>query len=88
MDSIINIEFTNYIDSIDNAITGPVIIRFPCFQDKMNGKCNKMRIMQETILKCKEELSVEFGGWMVAACYHIGPHETISETYKKNKGLD
>ncbi|APQ75301.1 MULTISPECIES: MerR family transcriptional regulator [Clostridium] len=85
MDSIINIEFTNYIDSIDNAITGPVIIRFPCFQDKMNGKCNKMRIMQETILKCKEELSVEFGGWMVAACYHIGPHETISETYKKIK---
>ncbi|GAA0742921.1 MerR family transcriptional regulator [Clostridium oceanicum] len=85
MDSIINIGFTNYIDSINNAITGPVIICFPSFKDKMNGKCNKMKIMQETILKCKEELSIEFGGWMAAACYHIGSHETINETYKKIK---
>ncbi|WP_315115335.1 MerR family transcriptional regulator [uncultured Clostridium sp.] len=83
MDSIINIEFTNYIDSIDNAITGPVIICFPSFEDKINGKCNKMRIMQETISECKEEASIEFGGWMAASCYHIGSHETINETYKK-----
>ncbi|MEW9094748.1 MAG: MerR family transcriptional regulator [Clostridiaceae bacterium] len=84
-DSIINIEFTNYIDSINNAITGPVIIRFPSLEDKINGKCNKMRIMQETILKCNEEASTEFGGWMAASCYHIGSHETINETYKKIK---
>lgn len=83
MDSIINIEFNNYIDSINNAITGPVIIHFPCFEDKINGKCSKMKIMQEPILKCKEEESIGFGGWMAAACYHIGNHETISKTYKK-----
>ncbi|WP_035293945.1 MerR family transcriptional regulator [Clostridium sp. KNHs214] len=83
MDSIINIEFNNYIDSIHNAITGPVIICFPSFEDKINGKCSGMKIMQETILKCKEEESVQFGGWMAAACYHIGAHETINETYKK-----
>ncbi|WML34111.1 MerR family transcriptional regulator [Clostridium sp. OS1-26] len=83
MDSIINIEFNNYIDRINNAITGPVIICFPSFEDKINGKCSKMKIMQETILKCKEEESIEFGGCIVAACYHIGAHETINETYKK-----
>ncbi len=83
MDSIINIEFNNYIDSINNAITGPVIICFPSFEDKINGKCSKMKIMQETILKCKEEESIKFGGWMAAACYHIGTHETINKTYKK-----
>lgn len=83
MDSIVNIEFNNYIDSINNAITGPVIICFPSFEDKINGKCGKMKIMQETILKCKEEESIEFGGCIVAACYHIGAHETINETYKK-----
>jgi Predicted transcriptional regulators len=83
MDSIINLEFNNYVDSINNAITGPVIICFPSFEDKINGKCSKMKIMQETILKCKEEKSIEFGGCMVAACYHIGTHETINETYKK-----
>ncbi|SFA99530.1 MerR family transcriptional regulator [Clostridium frigidicarnis] len=83
MDSIINIEFNNYIDSINNAVTGPVIICFPSFEDKINGKCNKIKIMQETILKCKEEVIIEFGGWMAVACYHIGTHETINETYKK-----
>ncbi|MBU5483313.1 MerR family transcriptional regulator [Clostridium sp. MSJ-11] len=85
MDSIINIEFTNYIESINNAITGPVMIHFPSFEDKMNGKCNKMKIMQQTILKCKESETVKFGGFMVASCYHVGSHETISETYKKIK---
>ncbi|MCT8977220.1 MerR family transcriptional regulator [Clostridium sp. CX1] len=83
MDSIINIEFNNYVDSINNAITGPVIINFPSYKDKMNGKCNKMKIMQQTILKCKEEETLEYGGWMAASCYHIGAHENIDETYKK-----
>ncbi len=83
MDSIINIPFTNYIESVNNAITGPVIIQFPSFEDKLNGKCNKMKIMQETILKCKESEAVEYGGYMVASCYHIGAHETIHETYNK-----
>lgn len=85
MECIINIEFNNYIDSINNAITGPVIIWFPSFEDKINGKCSKMKIMQETILKCKDEESIEFGGWLAASCYHIGTHETINETYKKIK---
>ncbi|WP_346916020.1 MerR family transcriptional regulator [Clostridium sp.] len=83
MDSIINIEFNNYIDCINNAITGPVIICFPSFEDKINGRCSKMKIMQETILKCKEEESIEFGGWLAASCYHIGTHETINNTYKR-----
>ncbi len=85
MDCIINIEFNNYIDSINNAITGPVIICFPSFEDKINGKCSKMKIMQETILKCKDDESIEFGGWLAASCYHIGTHETINETYIKIK---
>ena len=85
MDSIINIEFTNYIDSINNAITGPVMICYPSYKDKMEGGCNKMRIMQETILKCEKANQINFGGCMVASCYHVGAHETISETYKKIK---
>ncbi|KZL90901.1 MerR family transcriptional regulator [Clostridium magnum] len=83
MDSIINIEFNNYIDNINNAITGPVIINFPSYKDKMNGKCNKMKIMQQTVLKCKEEETIEYGGWMAASCYHIGAHDSVDKTYKK-----
>ena len=44
MESIINIDFTNYIESINNEITGPVIINFPSFQERMDGKSNKIRI--------------------------------------------
>lgn len=83
MDSIINIEFTNYIESIKNAITGPVVIQFPSFKDKVEGKCKNIRIMQETILKCDADKSIEYGGEMVISCYHIGSHSTIEETYKK-----
>lgn len=83
MDSIINIEFTNYIESVKNAITGPVIIMFPSFDDKINNRCNKIRIMQKTILRCEEEQLTDFGGSMVVCCYHIGSHDTINETYEK-----
>ncbi|MGL4731917.1 MAG: MerR family transcriptional regulator [Clostridium sp.] len=85
MDSIINLEFNNYIDSIGNAVTGPVIICFPSFEDKINGKCKNIKIMQQTILKCKDEISVSFGGFMAVSCYHIGAHEKINATYKKMK---
>ena len=83
MNSIINIEFNNYIDNMNNAVTGPVIICFPSFKEKIEGKCNKVRIMQETILNSKEEVSEAFGGWMAISCYHIGDYKTINETYKK-----
>lgn len=85
MESTINIDFNNYVESIDNAITGPVIICFPSFEDKTKGKCKKVKILQEAILKCKEEELEEFGGCMVVSCYHIGEHETINETYEKIK---
>ncbi len=83
MESIINIDFTNYIECINNAITGPVIINFPSFQQRMEGKCDKVNIMQKTITPCCEKEIKKFGGCMIATCYHIGAHETMNETYQK-----
>lgn len=83
MESIINIDFTNYIESINNAITGPVMINFPTFKDRMEGKSTRVKIMQKAILDCRENETIKFGGCMMASCYHIGPHENIDETYKK-----
>jgi len=85
MDSIINVEFNNYVESIDNAITGPVMMCFPSIEEKMAGNCKRVKIMQEAILKCKEGECIELDGCMVAACYHIGTHETIDTTYEKIK---
>ena len=83
MESIINIEFTNYIESINNAITGPVMINFPSLQERMKGESKKVNIMQKTIQNCCEDQIIKFGGGIMASCYHIGAHETINDTYKK-----
>ena len=84
MESIINIEFTNYIESINNAITGPVMINFPSFKKHMEGTCKRVRILQKAILDCASETPiVRLGGCMVLSCYHIGSHYKINETYEK-----
>lgn len=83
--SIINIDFTNYIENMKNAITGPVIIEFPSFDEKLQGKCKDMRIIQKYLLDCPSDKCVEFGGGLVVSCYHIGPHSTINQTYEKIK---
>lgn len=83
MESIINIPFTNYIESIENEITGPVMIKFSSFKDKMASKSSDMRILQKTILECDMDKTETVGGYMMISCYHIGAHETIDDTYKK-----
>lgn len=81
--SIINIDFTNYLEKIGNTITGPVILNFLSYEDRMLNKSQKIKIMQKTLMPCREEEKIKFGGCMMATCYHIGSHETLSETYKK-----
>lgn len=81
--SIINIEFTNYVEKVNNEITGPVIINFSSFQDRMQNKPQNIRMLQKTLIVCKEHEKVTFGGQMMISCYHIGSHETINTTYEK-----
>jgi DNA-binding transcriptional MerR regulator len=82
-EAIINIEFTNFVEKISNEITGPVIIQFSSLKDRMQNESQKVRIMQKTLKDCKENEKMTFGGQMMMSCYHIGAHETISETYEK-----
>jgi len=83
MEAIINLDWTDYLESIGNDITGAVSIAYPSWRDRLSGACQKMRIMQEMILPAKPEQLVQMGGEMMLSCYHIGPHETIGETYAK-----
>ncbi|WP_333646486.1 MerR family transcriptional regulator [Lacrimispora sp.] len=84
MESIVNIEWTNHLESAENEITGAVILRFDSFKEKMEGKCKRAKIIQKPIHPCKDSLSrQEYGGFMAASVYHIGEHETIDEEYEK-----
>ncbi|MCG8565390.1 MAG: MerR family transcriptional regulator [Desulfobacterales bacterium] len=82
-ESIINIEFTNYVEQVANEITGPVMIRFSSVEDRMEEREQEVKILQRTLKPCKEEDSTSFGGCLVASCYHIGAHENIRDTYEK-----
>jgi DNA-binding transcriptional MerR regulator len=81
--SIINIEFTNYVESVKNEITGPVLICFSSFKNRMENKNQKIKILQKTLMDCKPDQTIKFGGEMMLSCYHIGSHDKISETYEK-----
>lgn len=84
MDSIINIPWVNYLEQINNEITGPVILEFPSWEEKMNGECKTARIMQKPIRPCEKGTNqCTFGGFMAATLYHIGPHNKIEESYQK-----
>lgn len=81
--AIINIEFTNYVESLENEIIGPVVLNFRSHSDRVHNKEQTIRVMQKTLKPCRPEQTAKMGGCMMASCYHIGPHETIHETYEK-----
>lgn len=83
MESVINIEWTNYLEQIGKAITGPVVLWFPDYKQKLEGQNTKVRIMQKIIGDCGENPTMTLGGCMTASCYHIGSHKTLGETYEK-----
>ncbi len=81
--AIINIDFTNYVAEIENKITGPVILNFSSFKDRMNDAPQAIKVLQKNLIAPPKDATVKFGGHMMVTCYHIGPHETIKETYEK-----
>lgn len=82
-DSIINIEFTNFVESIGNEITGPVHIKFSSKEKRMDDRKQPIKILQKTLNPLSQKHSYAFGGQMMVSCYHIGSHENILETYRK-----
>ncbi|MCL1996330.1 MAG: GyrI-like domain-containing protein [Defluviitaleaceae bacterium] len=82
VEAIINMEFTNEIENNCNAITGPVIIKYPSHKDRTQGDCETMTVIQKTIFP-QEKSMMTFDGGMYLCCYHIGSYDDIASTYKK-----
>lgn len=83
MDAIINIEWTNYLEQIGHAITGPVHLYFPRFREKVAGRPTQTIIFQKGVGEVEDTRTMTFGGKMMLTAYHIGSHETINDTYRK-----
>jgi DNA-binding transcriptional MerR regulator len=83
-DSILNIPWVKYLENHETAITGAVILKFPSYQDKVNGVINNATIMQEPVTKLNKDIETEFfGGELFISTYHIGALSNINEGYKK-----
>lgn len=81
-DSILNVDWINHLEENCEEITGPVILAFDSYEEKMNGKSKKARIMQLSLNHCKMKNTC-LGGRTYASIYHRGPHFTINESYRK-----
>ena len=81
--TIINMEFTNFVESLENNIAGPVIVHFSSVENRLKKQEQPIQVLQRPMRPCRPEVLQTMGGVLMASCYHIGPHETINDTYRK-----
>ncbi len=81
--SVINLDFMNYVEKTDNAITGAVYIHFSDMQKRVEGSPQTIHVMQKILRPYGGGGRMEFGGHMMASCYHIGSLDNIHETYAR-----
>lgn len=55
MDSIINISWVNYLDTVKNEITGPVILEFPSWKEKWNEPADRLGLCRNPSIPAAAE---------------------------------
>lgn len=79
-ESIINLEWTKFLEEKKLEVSGPVILKYDSYEKKMAGEIQFSTILQHVL-----PMSVDygkFGGFMGLSCYHIGSLDQIQETYQ------
>ena len=83
-ESIINIDWEDYRQEMKAPITGPVILCFASYQEKMQGLSTTARVMQKPIYPYDEKLAlISFPSRLVISAYHIGNLNSVDQTYEK-----
>lgn len=83
-DDIINISWTNYIEEINNAITGPVIIKYHSLDNRIKKIENqKITILQQSVFPPAEKDKYIFGNALMLSCYYIGEHDGLPAEYER-----
>lgn len=83
MDSILNIPWVNYLEENDQVITGPVILKFSSYTDKVAKTSRKATIMQKSVYQKQLVPCETVIGGVFACAYHLGNLNNIDLTYKK-----
>ena len=82
LELLINIDFTNFVESLGNRTKGALVLQFSSLEKRMQNAPQTVRILQQTILDCPAQHRMQAGGAMMLSCYHIGAHETMGQTYQ------
>lgn len=82
-DAVINVDWVNYLEKNQEAITGPVILQFNSCQEKAQGKAEQMTIMQKLVGARDVTLPKKvIGGGMYICSYHIGDFALLPQKYQ------
>lgn len=86
-ESIINIPWVKMLELNGEQITGPVMLKFASYQDKMAGKAETATVFQRGLNEVEEGIGkMTFGGKFLST-YHIGPMEKIGKAYHRIEGF-
>lgn len=82
-ESIINVSWIKHMEENHSEITGPVILKFSSYKEKMAGTICQATIMQKPITKINGNIdTVEVGDSMCLCTYHVGDHLSINSAYE------
>ncbi len=80
--SIINIEWTNLLETTESEITGPVILGFADYKAKAQGMIKHATVTQKPVRNSKFLLPRQaFGGQMFVCMYHFGDQKDSADKY-------
>lgn len=86
-ESIVSLEFASYVQDIDNAIAGPVILRFPSVEDAVaaaaDGSECDVWLLQKPIRPINPNDAFVCSEGMYLSTYHVGAFEELGEAYSR-----
>ena len=86
-ESIVSLEFASYVQDIDNAIAGPVILRFPSVEDAVaaaaDGSECYVWLLQKPIRPINPNDAFVCPQGMYLSTYHVGAFEELGEAYSR-----
>lgn len=80
-ESIVNIEWTRFLEERQLEVSGPVILKYDSFHQKMSGEIDSVTVLQHVFPESEE--FGNFGGFLGLSCYHVGSFDNIQDTYNK-----
>lgn len=87
-DTVLDLDFANFVKEQDNRITGAVMFYFDSYLDRLKCEQENRNIdalyIQETVKDLKnEDLAFKVKAGSYGSIYHFGKYKNINESYKK-----